>query len=104
MWCHNKCEFVEHLMEQKTPLRCPMARLLRLSGQLGQGVQVRLPTCLSSPTRQWELSWHSLLKHLLVTVGASAPDAADQLADLAALEAAWSTTRSLFWRRGIRHP
>ena len=60
--CHNERELAEHLMEQNTPPRCPVARLLRLSGQLG--VQVRLPACLSSATRQRELSWHGLLRHL----------------------------------------
>jgi ribonuclease HI len=98
--CHNERELAEHLMEQNTPPRCPVARLLRLSGQLG--VQVRLPACLSSATRQRELSWHGLLKHL--RSAASALGTEDKLADLAALEAAWSTIRRFFWRRGIRHP
>lgn len=81
--------------------RCPVARLLRLSGQLG--VPVRLPACLSTAVRQRELSWHGLLKHLRSRAAAS--DAADQLRDdVATLEASWAAVYRNLRKRGLRHP
>jgi hypothetical protein len=56
--CHTERELAEYLQESRTPLRCPIARLLRACGQLG--VQIRLPAVLSLGKVQRELSWHGL--------------------------------------------
>ena len=99
--CHTERELAEYLQECRTPLRCPIARLLRACGQLG--VQIRLPAVLSLGKVQRELSWHGLLQHLRRR--ASAAEAEAQLqADVATLAASWTTIRRCLQRRGIRYP
>ena len=83
------------------PRRCPLARFLRICGQLG--VQARLPACLSLGKTQNETSWHSLLEHLRRRTSAPDGDVAFRN-DVDIVSASWTAIRRRLRGRGIRQP
>ena len=99
--CHNARELTVHLAAEKTPRRCPIARLLRACGQLK--LEIRLPACLSIGKAERETSWHALLSHLRRR--ASQPEASEQTrSDVECLASAWGAVRRRLARRGIKQP
>ena len=64
--CSNERELARFLADEKKPRRCPMARLLRVCGQLG--IEVKLPDCLSAGKATREVSWFALLEHMRARV------------------------------------
>ena len=99
--CHNELELSEALAAETRPRRCPLARFLRICGQLG--VQARLPACLSLGKTQNETSWHSLLEHLRRRTSAPDGDVAFRN-DVDIVSASWTAIRRRLRRRGIRQP
>ena len=99
--CHNARELAEHLAEERSPRKCPIARFLRACGQLG--MEARLPTCLSLGTADRETSWRSLLVHLRRQTSAAGADTRLER-DMAVVNSAWTAIRRCLGRRCIRQP
>jgi hypothetical protein len=99
--CRNEQELSEALSAERKPRRCPLARFLRVCGQLG--VQAHLPACLSLGKAERDTSWHSLLTHLSRLASASDADE-DFRSDLEQVTASWAAIRHCFRGRGIKQP
>jgi hypothetical protein len=101
--CCNEQELSDVPSAERKPRRCPLARFLRVCGQLG--VQARLPARLSPRKAERDTSWHSLLMHL--SRRASASDADEDFCSLSDLElvmASWAAIRRCFRGHGIKQP
>ena len=99
--CHTQRELAVYLAAERSPRRCPIARLLRACGQLG--LDIRLPDCLSLGRMEGETSWSALLAHLRRRTAAPGIDSRTQ-SDMECVTAAWTTIQRRFRRRGIREP
>mmetsp|Transcript_37221 Transcript_37221/g.99058 ORF Transcript_37221/g.99058 Transcript_37221/m.99058 type:complete len:2324 (+) Transcript_37221:2749-9720(+) len=74
--CNNERELSECLASERLPRTCPIARLLRVCGQLG--VNIRLPRCLIPNKSSRDTSWFGL-KCRLIASSTESPFAGDAL-------------------------
>jgi hypothetical protein len=99
--CHNERELAALLAEERQLRACPLARFLRLCGQLN--VPVKLPACISLAVAGRDDSWYALRVHLQAT--AAATGASDQQkADLAIVTESWPAIQRRFRSKGVCCP
>ncbi len=99
--CLTVPELIDFLSRERTPRPCPIARLLRVCGQLD--LPVKLPDCLSLGPGEHETSWHRLLTCLREHV-ATQPSNAATRKDLEMVEAKWRDIRLAFKAKGLLQP
>ena len=97
--CLNERELARYLAAEKSPRRCPIARLLRACGQMQ--IDIKLPDCLTQWKTKREISWFALLDHLQSKVARE--DALDQQ-DLACISQHWRKIQRMMRGRGVLFP
>jgi len=97
--CLTTCELTHLLSRERGPRPCPIARLLRVCGQLD--LQIKLPDCLSLGPGEHETSWYRLLTCLREAIETSDVGARG---DLETVERKWRALRLEFKTKGIAQP
>lgn len=99
--CHTALELADFLSKERQPRPCPIARLLRVCGQLD--ITVKLPACLSLGPGEHETSWHRLFTCLRESARADPADG-DSPRDFETVKKKWPAIRSSLRDKGLTEP
>ena len=95
--CHNERELAKHLVAERHPRKCPIARLLRAGAQLG--IDIHLPKCLSLGKEQRDTSWFGLKVRIQTTCEGRVPPQ-----DIATVINSWNAIYRRLSHGGRRTP
>ena len=99
--CNTAQQLADTLSAERRPRQCPIARFLRVCGQLG--LEVRLPKCLSLGPGEEETSWQGLLAR--IRASAQLASASEQArADFMMVQKRWTAIRLTLVRGGYAQP
>ena len=99
--CHTARELSDFLSHERKPRSCPIARLLRVCGQLK--LSVKLPACLSLGRGEHETSWHGLFMSIREPALAESADEASR-SDFLTVQKRWLDMRLTLRSKGYPNP